>query len=114
MAPPSALIHALVREIPAGQVASYGQVADYLPGVTARQVGRVLAGSSPEGQSVPWHRVINAAGTISAHPGSAEQYRRLQAEGILFDRRGRLDWSQHRWPGPSHVWLLSHGLDPPA
>lgn len=114
---PADLILALVREIPPGRLAAYGQVADCLPGVRPRYVGHVLAGlaGAPDTgrpQAVPWHRVINATGAISAHPAAAEQRRRLEAEGVQFDARGRIDWPRYRWAGPSHVWYLSHGLDP--
>ncbi|MBC6944994.1 hypothetical protein FBQ88_11585 [Gammaproteobacteria bacterium PRO2] len=76
-------IHAAVLAIPAGAVASYGQVA-LRAGLPrgARQVGRALAQCPAH---VPWHRVVNAAGRIALPAGSAgfrEQARRLRAEGI--------------------------------
>ncbi|MBM4195545.1 MAG: cysteine methyltransferase [Gammaproteobacteria bacterium] len=72
-----------VATIPAGSVASYGEVAARagLPR-GARLVGRALAGCGTE---VPWHRVINSAGRISLPPGSRgfrEQVRRLREEGV--------------------------------
>jgi methylated-DNA-protein-cysteine methyltransferase-like protein len=93
----------VVRRIPRGRVATYGQVAALagLPG-HARQVGYALH-AMPEGSSVPWHRVVNARGEISprATPGW-EGYQRalLEAEGIAFDAAGRLDLERCRWePG---------------
>ncbi|QOJ33066.1 MAG: MGMT family protein [Gammaproteobacteria bacterium] len=76
-------IHAVVAAIPAGAVASYGQVA-LRAGLPrgARQVGRALAQCPAQ---LPWHRVVNAAGRIALPPASAgfrEQVRRLRAEGI--------------------------------
>ena len=106
------LILALVQTIPAGFLASYAQIAGYLPAVGARQVGYALSGRRPLPPDLPWHRVVNARGAVSAHAGAAEQRRRLDAEGIVFDRQGRANWRRYRWPGPSHVWLLAHGLDP--
>ena len=60
-----ARIYEVVRRIPEGRVATYGQVAALadLPG-HARQVGYALH-ALPEGGNVPWHRVINARGAIS-------------------------------------------------
>jgi len=91
----------VVRRIPAGRVATYGQIATLaeLPR-QPRLVGYVLAaldGDSP----VPWHRVINAAGAISARregPGGAVLQRlRLEREGVGFDARGRVDLERYRW-----------------
>lgn len=92
-----------VREVPAGRVTTYGDVAAALgsPRV-ARQVGWALAAlaRAPEGSDVPWHRVINAAGAIS-HRGDAHradgQRRRLEHEGIAFDGEGRVDLRAHRY-----------------
>lgn len=102
----------LVRQIPAGHVANYGQVADFVPGVRARQVGHILSGGTATLAGVPWHRVINAGGTISPHPGAAEQRRLLEAEGIVFNHQGRIAWADYRWAGPGPVWLAEHGFEP--
>ena len=87
----------VVASIPAGQVATYGQVAELagLPG-GARRVGRVLA-ALPADSRLPWHRVINAAGGVSL-PGAAgaRQRRLLRAEGVLF-RNQHVDLRRHRW-----------------
>ena len=58
-------IYAIVRRIPRGRIASYGQVARLagLPG-HARQVGYALH-ALPEDSGIPWHRVINARGRTS-------------------------------------------------
>ena len=82
-----------VREIPRGQVATYGQVADAAgKPKQARQVGYALH-ALPRGTDVPWHRVVNAQGKISFPPGTRtykEQRKRLEAEGIVF-LRGRIE-----------------------
>lgn len=101
----------LVRTIPPGQVASYGQIAGYLPGVTPRLVGYALAGSGARGD-VPWHRVVNAAGGISGHAGGAEQRRRLAEEGAGFGADGRVDLARCRWRGPDIATLMALGHDP--
>lgn len=91
--------YAVVRRIPAGRVATYGQVARRagLPR-HARHVGYALH-ALPDGSRVPWHRVINARGEISLRSGDAPQIQRalLEAEGVIFDERGRIDLDRHRW-----------------
>ena len=93
-------IYAVVRRIPKGQVATYGQVAALagLPG-HARLVGYAMHGL-PSHTKVPWHRVINAKGEVSLRstPGSeGEQRYRLECEGISFDVRGRIDLEETQW-----------------
>ena len=106
-----ARIYAVVRQIPQGRVATYGQVATLagLPG-HARQVGYALHALS-EGSGVPWHRVINARGEVSrrSHPGSDEAQRQfLEREGVMFDARGRVDLVRYQWrPRPRREINLS-------
>jgi len=94
-------ICAVIRRIPKGRVATYGQVAALagLPG-RARMVGAVLR-DLPEGQSVPWQRVINAGGKVSPRggPGWEEGYQRhrLQEEGVVFSDSGRVDLARFGW-----------------
>jgi len=92
-------ILALVDSIPRGRVATYGQIAREagLPG-RARQVGAVLR-DLPQGSRLPWHRVLNAQGAISARPGPGyrAQRRLLRAEGVRFDQRGRVDLALFSW-----------------
>ena len=96
-------IYAVVRRVPRGSVATYGQVAG-LAGLDghARLVGYALH-ALPAGSRVPWHRVVNAHGRVSrrseAH-ADLDQRMRLEAEGISFDVSGRLDLKERRWhPG---------------
>jgi methylated-DNA-protein-cysteine methyltransferase-like protein len=91
---------AVVRRIPKGRLASYGQVAVLagFPG-RPRQVGMVLKGL-PSGTRVPWHRVVNNQGHIPSQGrawSALEQARRLMAEGIVVDAAGDLDLEAHRW-----------------
>ncbi len=109
----TARILALVRMIPKGRVASYGQIAGYIPGVTPRMVGYALAGRGAT-DDAPWHRVINAHGGISGHAAGAEQRRRLLAEGVVFDKGGRVDHRRFGWCGPDPATLVEMGLDPAA
>jgi len=93
-------IYAVVRRIPRGQVATYGQVARLagLPG-RARQVGYAMH-ALPRGSAVPWQRVVNARGTISRRrvPG-AELTQRvlLEREGVRFGAGGRISLERFRW-----------------
>ena len=93
-------IYSIVRRIPKGRVATYGQIANLvgLPG-HARQVGYAMH-ALPEHTAVPWHRVINAKGEVSRRstPGwENEQRLRLEREGVIFDGRGRVDLKQVKW-----------------
>ena len=96
-----AAICAVVRRIPKGWVATYGQVAA-MAGLPrrARLVGHVLQHLDPA-VDIPWHRVVNAKGEVSysasRNGGDAVQRRRLEAEGIEFDKHDRFDLERFRW-----------------
>ena len=92
-------VRRVVRAIPPGRVASYGQVAREAGlGRRARFVGRVMA-RLPAGSDVPWYRVLRAGGEL-AFVADSEGYRRqralLEAEGVEFAGRrvnlGRFGW----------------------
>jgi methylated-DNA-protein-cysteine methyltransferase related protein len=94
------LIYSVVRRIPRGRVATYGQVAS-LAGLAghARQVGYAL-NALPDGTVVPWHRVVNAAGRISVRTtpgGELVQQLLLEKEGVRPDARGRIPLDRLRW-----------------
>jgi len=93
-------IYAVVRRIPRGRVATYGQVAT-LAGLRghARQVGYAMHALPPR-TAVPWHRVINARGKISRRSEFGEELHQrllLEAEGVEFDWRGRVRMTRHQW-----------------
>lgn len=93
-------IYRAVRRIPRGRVAAYGLIAQLagLPG-QPRRVGYALS-ALDEGHNVPWHRVVNAKGEISARSlPRYEQVQRqlLEAEGVVFDDRGRIDLGRFGW-----------------
>jgi len=92
-------VYDVVRQIPRGQVATYGQVAEILghPGV-ARHVGNALAACEHARVSVPWQRVVNARGMISTSGGT--QRTLLEREGVSFTSQGAVSLSEHRWQGP--------------
>ena len=94
-------VYDLVKRIPPGKVSTYGRIAQLTPVPRgARGVGWALAGLAPDlARSVPWWRVINAAGRISNEFNAALQRELLDAEGILFDERGYVDLGIYLWDG---------------
>lgn len=98
----------LVRQIPAGKVAAYGQIALMLPppnGVEfeaykafgPRWVGGAMANCPDD---VPWQRVINSQGKISERAGAERQRQLLEQEGVKFDAKDRIDFKKYGWKGP--------------
>ena len=103
-------IYEVVRYIPPGRVATYGQVALVVgPQVTAQQVGEAMAAlrdDHPE-PPVPWQRVINAQGKVSTGP---HQRQLLEQEGIVFNAKGSTDLRRFGWQGPDPAWAAAHGF----
>jgi len=93
-------IYQVVQLIPEGKVATYGQVARLIGRPRhARQVGYALAALS-EDHEVPWHRVINAKGEVSARAyADYENYQRLllEDEGVEFGLHGRVSLKLYQW-----------------
>jgi methylated-DNA-protein-cysteine methyltransferase-like protein len=100
---PADAVYAVVRTIPWGRVATYGQVADAVRAValTARQVGGIMRVCPPD---VPWQRVVGAGGHLPIGKRSAElmmrQKRLLEAERVGFLEDGRVDMIAHQWQSP--------------
>lgn len=106
----NARVWEIVQKIPSCQVATYGQIANLLappPGMDIpdykafgpRWVGGAMA-ACPAG--IPWQRVVNAQGKISVRSGVETRQRvLLEAEGVEFDDRGRIDLARYGWHGPS-------------
>lgn len=98
-----ARLYALIEEIPAGQVATYGQLGR-LVGLGPRQVGHALAVlTGAQARRVPWHRVVNSQGRISLRGeggGEALQAKRLRREKVAFSASGRIDLKRFQWAGP--------------
>jgi methylated-DNA-protein-cysteine methyltransferase-like protein len=91
-----------IRQIPAGQVATYGQLAAMAGNPRgARQVVRILHTSSVK-EELPWHRVVNRHGGISLKRGQGYELQKalLEAEGVSFDRKDLIDLERYQWqPG---------------
>jgi len=104
------LVYQVVRRIPRGKVATYGQVAAILGQPrAARAVGQALRMlPRPSAHIVPWQRVINAAGRISFRGDVLRpelQREILEREGIAFSRGGTVDLKRFLWAGPKKEWV---------
>ena len=89
----------IVKRIPKGKVATYGQIAFIAGTQNPRLVGFALA-TLKEGTDIPWFRVINSKGKISfpeQSNGFKIQYSLLQNEGIIFDAKNRINLKQYGW-----------------
>jgi methylated-DNA-protein-cysteine methyltransferase-like protein len=92
-------IYTIVRKVPAGRVATYGQIAKLAGGCGARQVGYAMA-ALPDGSDVPWQRVINSKGEISMRSGGEGHNMQrwlLEDEGVEFGLHGRIDLARYGW-----------------
>jgi len=88
-----------IRTIPAGRIATYGQIAGLAGNRrAARQVARILHACS-QSQGLPWHRVVNRQGRVALRTGRGheEQMRLLRDEGIRFDETGAIDLATFLW-----------------
>ena len=103
-------VWSLVRQVPRGKVATYGQIALMLPlpeGVDPesyrafgpRWVGGAMAACPGD---VPWQRVINSQGKISERPGAQRQRELLEAEGVEFIK-DKVDLKKYGWHGPDEA-----------
>ena len=104
--PLHARIYEVVRMIPEGRVATYGQIAAMVGRCGPRQVGTALS-RLRKGSDVPWQRIVNAAGRISDRKDggpSSEQRTRLQAEGVVFSKAGRIDLKQYALSREEMLW----------
>ena len=99
----------IVRQIPIGKVATYGQIAKMISPLIGveieayaafapRWVGGAMA-ACPDG--VPWQRVINSQGKVSERAGAEKQRQLLEQEGVEFDAKERIDLKKFGWKGPS-------------
>ncbi|TXH71028.1 MAG: methyltransferase [Thiothrix sp.] len=103
-----ARIYAVVQQIPAGSVSTYGDIAR-LAGLPrhARLVGYAL-NALQEQTDIPWYRVVNSQGQLSlaklSPSGAAEQRERLLQEGVEFSPTGRVLLKQYRWSPHPLAW----------
>ena len=95
-------VYQMVRQIPKGRVASYGQIALLCGNPKAsRAVGWALH-LNPEPGVIPCHRVVNAAGRLApgfAFGGQDEQRRLLESEGVAVSPEGFVEMKRYAWYG---------------
>jgi methylated-DNA-protein-cysteine methyltransferase-like protein len=101
-----ARILAVVRRIPRGKVATYGQVAALAGFPRQPRLAGYALHALPEGTPLPWHRVLGAGGRLTlarlSVSSATTQRLRLEREGVRFDARGRVDMPRCGWrPGRS-------------
>lgn len=94
-------VHRIVAEIPRGRVMTYGQIAAMAGNPRAsRAVGYAMR-AIPEGDNIPWHRVVNSKGEISLRrtfQGDDDRCLQrvlLEAEGVRFSESGRIDLKRY-------------------
>jgi methylated-DNA-protein-cysteine methyltransferase-like protein len=94
-------VYAVVRKIPRGRVATYGQIAARAGFPRAPRLAGYALYALPEGTPLPWHRVVGAGGRLSlgrlSPEGALTQRIRLEKEGVTFDARGRVRMERHAW-----------------
>ena len=101
--PPSSYdrIYSVVRRIPRGTVATYGQIAALAGLPRAPRVAGYALYALPAGSPLPWHRVVGAGGRLSLarlDPSTAlTQRMKLEAEGVAFGPAGRVRMDRHQW-----------------
>jgi methylated-DNA-protein-cysteine methyltransferase-like protein len=99
-------VYRLVLRIPRGRVMSYGLVARVLGArYDARAIGNVMHATPDDGRGIPWHRVINSQGGCSTAglttPPDLQQ-RLLEAEGIVFNEKGKCEIEKYLWRPPEY------------
>lgn len=91
-------VYELLKTIPRGKVATYGQIAVYLGNKNlARVVGNILH-NNPDSSQYPCHRVVNSKGQVApnfAFGGGAMQRCLLEQEGITFRQDGSIDLKKY-------------------
>lgn len=100
------VIYGVIRQIPEGKVATYGQISRIVGRCSAQMIGFALAalGRQSTASDVPWQRVVNSKGHISPHGygfGTNMQRVLLEEEGIVFNLEGEIDFAKFGWDGIS-------------
>lgn len=90
-------VYRLIKKIPRGRVATYGELARMLKlRGGARAVGYAMT-ACPTGKGIPWHRVVGAGGRLLIRePYGSLQRRLLETEGVQVEF-GRIDLSRYAW-----------------
>ncbi len=90
----------IIKKIPWGKVATYGQIATCAGNPRATRVVVWILNSSSQKDKLPWHRVINSKGQISLKPGQGYEIQKmlLQKEGVEFSKNDIVDIKRYLWP----------------
>lgn len=82
-------IRAIIASVPAGRVASYGDIAQLAGAPTPRIIGWVL---KEDGSDLPWHRIVRTDGSVA----KPQQLPRLREEGLEITGQS-IDMRRYRW-----------------
>ncbi|MDH4222204.1 MAG: MGMT family protein [candidate division Zixibacteria bacterium] len=96
----------LIKNIPEGKVATYGQIATMAGNPQATRLVVWTLNSCSQKEKLPWHRVINSKGRISLKPGQGYELQKmlLQKDGIKFEEDDSIDLEKYLW-SPSEIRL---------
>lgn len=92
-------IYNIVKQIPSGKVATYGQIAKLSNTRSPRLVGLALH-RNPCEEKIPCHRVVNARGEIAANfafGGASRQIEKLSAEGVIIKSNNKVNLKEYQW-----------------
>lgn len=106
-------VYEVVKQIPKGKVATYGQIAKILGNPRRSQIVGYALHDNPDPSTIPCHRVVNRFGMVCtgfAFGGEKEQRKLLEAEGIVFEKDGTIDLKKHQW-NPEEIGLTDIGID---
>ena len=85
---------------------TYGLVARVLgAGYDARAIGNIMYATPSDERAIPWHRVINSQGKLSTAGLTTPpdlQERLLEAEGVVFDDKGKCKLESYLWTPPEY------------
>lgn len=93
-------VYSVVKDIPKGKVATYGQIAKILNAPRFSQVVGFALHSNPDQATIPCHRVVNREGKICtgfAFGGKDAQRKLLESEGVKVDKDGIVDLKKYLW-----------------
>lgn len=91
-------VYNVVKDIPKGKVATYGQIAKILGAPKYSQIVGYALHSNPK--EIPCHRVVNRFGQLSgsfAFGGANAQREKLEAEGVVFEKDGTINMKKYQW-----------------
>ena len=101
-------VYNIVKEIPEGNVVTYGQLAKLARRPQcSRMVGQAMF-NAPRELNLPCHRVVNSQGRLA--PNWTEQRELLEKEGIAFKKNGCVDLKKHIWAEIFPLFKIRHAI----